>query len=98
MTMTEDALERGVFAQAIRPPTVPDGMCRIRAAVMASHKPDELRCRRQHPRQGRDRRRLRPRASACPASSARHWRSASRRRRTEPRIYDEDSDELASVA
>lgn len=43
MTMSENALERGVFVQAIRPPTVPDGSCRLRAAVMASHKPDELR-------------------------------------------------------
>jgi glycine C-acetyltransferase/8-amino-7-oxononanoate synthase len=42
MKMSQEALERGVFAQAIRPPTVPDGMSRIRAAVMASHKPDEL--------------------------------------------------------
>lgn len=42
MKMSAEALERGVFAQAIRPPTVPDGMSRIRCAVMASHKPDEL--------------------------------------------------------
>ena len=40
--MTERALERGVFAQAIRPPTVPDGESRLRLAVMASHKQDEL--------------------------------------------------------
>jgi glycine C-acetyltransferase/8-amino-7-oxononanoate synthase len=43
MAMSEQALERGVFAQAIRPPTVPDGMCRLRISVMAAHKPDELR-------------------------------------------------------
>jgi glycine C-acetyltransferase/8-amino-7-oxononanoate synthase len=42
MKMSTEALERGVFAQAIRPPTVPDGMSRIRCAVMASHKQDEL--------------------------------------------------------
>ncbi len=42
LKMSQEALERGVFAQAIRPPTVPDGMSRIRCAVMASHKPDEL--------------------------------------------------------
>ncbi len=39
----EAALKRGVFAQAIRPPTVPDGTSRLRLAVMASHRPDELR-------------------------------------------------------
>jgi len=39
----EAALEGGVFAQAIRPPTVPDGTSRLRLAVMASHTRDELR-------------------------------------------------------
>lgn len=39
----EKALERGVFAQAIRPPTVPVGTSRLRLAVMASHSKSELR-------------------------------------------------------
>jgi glycine C-acetyltransferase/8-amino-7-oxononanoate synthase len=39
----EKALERGVFAQAIRPPTVPAGTSRLRLAVMASHSKSELR-------------------------------------------------------
>jgi 8-amino-7-oxononanoate synthase len=43
MKMTEAALERGVFAQGIRPPTVAPGLCRLRLSVLASHKPDELR-------------------------------------------------------
>jgi glycine C-acetyltransferase/8-amino-7-oxononanoate synthase len=43
MRICEAALERGVFAQAIRPPTVPDGTSRLRLAVMASHRPEELR-------------------------------------------------------
>jgi 8-amino-7-oxononanoate synthase len=39
----ESALKRGVFAQAIRPPTVPPMTSRLRLAVMASHRTDELR-------------------------------------------------------
>ena len=39
----ELALERGVFAQAIRPPTVPEGTSRLRLTVMASHTEAELR-------------------------------------------------------
>jgi 8-amino-7-oxononanoate synthase len=40
---SDHALERGVFAQAIRPPTVPEGSSRLRLAVMASHTKSELR-------------------------------------------------------
>ncbi|MBJ7329285.1 MAG: 8-amino-7-oxononanoate synthase [Solirubrobacteraceae bacterium] len=43
MRVSEAALERGVFAQAIRPPTVAEGTSRLRLAVMASHTKDELR-------------------------------------------------------
>jgi 8-amino-7-oxononanoate synthase len=43
VTASERALERGVFAQAIRPPTVPDGSSRLRLTVMASHTKAELR-------------------------------------------------------
>jgi 8-amino-7-oxononanoate synthase len=39
----EAALARGVFAQAIRPPTVPPMTSRLRLAVMASHREEELR-------------------------------------------------------
>ena len=37
------ALEGGVYAQAIRPPTVPDGTSRLRLTVMSEHRPEELR-------------------------------------------------------
>lgn len=43
VTASQSALERGIFAQAIRPPTVPDGTARLRLAVMASHSRSELR-------------------------------------------------------
>src|SRR4051812_44379491 len=43
MRMCEAALGLGVFAQAIRPPTVPAGTSRLRLAVMASHSKEELR-------------------------------------------------------
>ena len=43
MRMCQESIERGVFAQAIRPPTVPAGTARLRLTVMASHTPAELR-------------------------------------------------------
>jgi 8-amino-7-oxononanoate synthase len=43
MQISEAALARGVFAQAIRPPTVPPMTSRLRLAVMASHQEEELR-------------------------------------------------------
>ncbi len=42
MALCELALERGVFAQGIRPPTVPEGSSRLRFTVMATHSPEEL--------------------------------------------------------
>jgi glycine C-acetyltransferase/8-amino-7-oxononanoate synthase len=42
MALCERALERGVFAQGIRPPTVPEGSSRLRFTVMATHGPAEL--------------------------------------------------------
>jgi 8-amino-7-oxononanoate synthase len=42
MDLCERVLERGVFAQGIRPPTVPEGSSRLRFTVMASHRVGEL--------------------------------------------------------
>jgi 8-amino-7-oxononanoate synthase len=39
----EVALERGLFVQTVRPPTVPSGMSRLRLTAMASHPTAELR-------------------------------------------------------
>jgi glycine C-acetyltransferase/8-amino-7-oxononanoate synthase len=42
MELCELILERGVFTQGIRPPTVPEGSSRLRFTVMATHTPEEL--------------------------------------------------------
>ena len=42
MDLCERILQRGVFAQGIRPPTVPEGSSRLRFTVMATHRPAEL--------------------------------------------------------
>jgi 8-amino-7-oxononanoate synthase len=43
MAATASALEAGVFAQAIRPPTVPDGTSRLRLVATAAHTEKQLR-------------------------------------------------------
>jgi 8-amino-7-oxononanoate synthase len=43
VALCERTLEAGVFAQAIRPPTVPAGSSRLRLTVMATHRAGELR-------------------------------------------------------
>jgi len=42
MELSERVLERGVFAQGIRPPTVPEGSSRLRFTAMATHSQGEL--------------------------------------------------------
>jgi len=41
--LAEEALARGVFAQAIRPPTVPDGTSRLRLVATGAHDETQLR-------------------------------------------------------
>ena len=43
MALCERLLAEGVFAQAIRPPTVPPGTCRLRLTTMATHRIAALR-------------------------------------------------------
>jgi 8-amino-7-oxononanoate synthase len=43
MRLCQEAIVRGVFAQAIRPPTVATGASRLRLTAMASHTPSDLR-------------------------------------------------------
>jgi glycine C-acetyltransferase/8-amino-7-oxononanoate synthase len=43
VALCEGALENGVFAQAIRPPTVPEGTSRLRLTAIATHRVKELR-------------------------------------------------------
>ncbi|HSE90210.1 MAG TPA: 8-amino-7-oxononanoate synthase [Candidatus Binatia bacterium] len=42
MELSEDLLQRGVFAQGIRPPTVPPGTSRLRITVMATHTREQI--------------------------------------------------------
>ncbi|HEY1507697.1 MAG TPA: aminotransferase class I/II-fold pyridoxal phosphate-dependent enzyme, partial [Solirubrobacteraceae bacterium] len=41
--LCEAGLRGGVFAQAIRPPTVPEGTSRLRVVAMATHTDEDLR-------------------------------------------------------
>jgi 8-amino-7-oxononanoate synthase len=42
MALCERILEQGIFAQGIRPPTVPEGSSRLRFTVMSTHRCEEL--------------------------------------------------------
>ena len=42
LKLSEHLLENGIFAIAIRPPTVPEGTCRIRFTLTANHSEEDL--------------------------------------------------------
>jgi 7-keto-8-aminopelargonate synthetase-like enzyme len=42
MQLSAKLLDRGVFVQGIRPPTVPDGTARLRLTPMATHRPEHI--------------------------------------------------------
>ena len=61
MKLSEELLARGIFAQGIRPPTVPQGTSRLRITLMATHTDEHIRralhvfekVREFYPRSGR---------------------------------------------
>jgi glycine C-acetyltransferase len=42
MEFSRELLDQGIFAQGIRPPTVPAGSCRLRCTIMATHEEEDL--------------------------------------------------------
>jgi 8-amino-7-oxononanoate synthase len=42
MQLSAKLLERGIFVQGIRPPTVPEGTARLRLTPMATHRPEQI--------------------------------------------------------
>lgn len=42
MSAADALLEEGIYLSGIRPPTVPEGTCRLRATLMADHDPAEV--------------------------------------------------------
>jgi glycine C-acetyltransferase/8-amino-7-oxononanoate synthase len=67
MGLCQQAIELGVFAQAIRPPTVPAGTSRLRLTAMASHTPTELRMAAEIFAEAAHRRGLKPEDFISPA-------------------------------
>jgi glycine C-acetyltransferase/8-amino-7-oxononanoate synthase len=43
MIMSEKLLNHGIFLHGVRPPTVPEGKCRLRATIMSTHSEHELK-------------------------------------------------------
>ena len=89
LALCQGALERGVFAQAIRPPSVPAGSARLRLTAMASHTPAELRRAARALRERRARLGLEPALHRGGRRGGRGRRRRSRRSRRPPRARRE---------
>ena len=72
LALCQGALERGVFAQAIRPPSVPAGTARLRLTAMASHTPAELRRAAQMLGEAARAQGLKPASLPAPVAPAAH--------------------------
>ena len=79
-----------MFAQAIRPPTVPEGTSRLRLAVMASHTKSELREAARVLAQAALRNGFRP-SSSVPVAAAQSAAQAADA--APPRVFDGDAEE-----
>ena len=42
MKLSQKLFEKGILVQGIRPPAVPDNLCRLRVTVMANHTKGDL--------------------------------------------------------
>lgn len=86
MRLCQAALELGVFAQAIRPPTVADGTSRLRLATMASHNAGELRQAAQTLADAAREVGLEPTALVAPSASGAQSKGPDSRSGSKPRL------------
>jgi 7-keto-8-aminopelargonate synthetase-like enzyme len=95
MRVCEHALSRGVFAQAIRPPTVPPTTSRLRLAVMASHREDELRAAARMLAQTARAHGVEPQARPTPPAAAEP--AVRTRNRTRGDVFDFEAPEVRAA-
>jgi glycine C-acetyltransferase/8-amino-7-oxononanoate synthase len=76
MELCDRTLEGRVFAQAIRPPTVPPGTSRLRLSVMANHRPSDLCAAARVIARAMDELGIVPMSRATSTSAAAHLREA----------------------